>query len=441
LFTQASLFPWHHFNDFSKESFMKNLHSFVSALTIMFGVCVQTSLAADTIANWTFETTIPTTAGPHLAEGGLQAGAAEATGFHTGTTTYSNPVGNGSSESFSSNGWTTIGDYYQVKFDLTGYESATITWDQARSSTGPASFELQYSTDGTTFQTISPYTVLRNSAPPDGPGTWTFSTYNPEFTFAPVMLPSGVANQATVYVRFTSTVTAVSTGTNRIDNIIIQAEAITGGGATVLGGFVYHFGFTGGGSPIDTVKTLHKEGVSTQELTYDNLINSSRGVNGVTFDIQGLGDGDALNASDFQFQMSPQGAFDQGDNPPSGWVDVPAPAAVTVTPGSPDQVVIQWADNAIQNRWLRITILATTNTGLSQPEVYYIGHLLGETTGPTNGFYTVAFGDITPIRAQTGSTVDSSSFADIDKNGTVSFADISAMRSNVGTQLTNITVP
>jgi hypothetical protein len=30
---------------------------------------------------------------------------------------------------------------------------------------------------------------------------------------------------------------------------------------------------------------------------------------------------------------------------------------------------------------------------------------------------------------------------DIDKNGTVSFADISAMRSNVGAQLTVITIP
>jgi len=93
------------------------------------------------------------------------------------------------------------------------------------------------------------------------------------------------------------------------------------------------------------------------------------------------------------------------------------------------------------NRWLRISVLATEDTGLVEPAVYYVGHLLGETTGPVGEVFTVSFADITPIRAEVGQTVDATSIADTDKNGTVSFADISAMRGNVGTQLKQISVP
>jgi len=64
---------------------------------------------AQTIADWTFETTIPSAAGPYSPE----VGAGSASGSHAlGTTVYSSPAGNGSSHSFSANMWTT-GDYFQ----------------------------------------------------------------------------------------------------------------------------------------------------------------------------------------------------------------------------------------------------------------------------------------------------------------------------------------
>jgi hypothetical protein len=207
----------------------------------------------------------------------------------------------------------------------------------------------------------------------------------------------------------------------------------------IVGSFVNHVGYTGGGSSIDTGKVLAKEGAAPTLLTYDNLINTSRGINGIVFDIDNLPG--IPTAADFVFQMSPTGAFDLGANPLGSWANAPVPTSVSVTPGSPDRVSIAWLDNAIANRWLRITILANGNTGLAEPEVYYIGHLLGETTGPSGSVFTVAFADITPIRSTVGSTVNASSPVDIDKNGTVAFADISAMRPNVGAQLTIITIP
>jgi ELWxxDGT repeat protein len=220
--------------------------------------------------------------------------------------------------------------------------------------------------------------------------------------------------------------------------------------ASVQASYIYHAGssFAGSGiqNALDTSKQLAKEGNEPLTLTYDNLINSSRGINGLVFDIQNLPGGPSANLTvdDFEFQMSPTGAFIEADHPPAGWGVAPAPSSINVvagSQGSPDRVVLQWPDNAIANRWLRITVKATANTGLPQPEVYYIGHLLGETTGASGGVYTVSFADITPIRSAVGQSVSASSIHDIDKNGTVAFADISAMRPNVGVQLTNITIP
>jgi len=208
----------------------------------------------------------------------------------------------------------------------------------------------------------------------------------------------------------------------------------------VVGSFISHGGYTGGGSSIDAGKSLAQEGSGPTLLGYSNVINTARGINGLAFDLEGAVNPGSLSASDFVFQMSPQGAFDEGTNPPSGWTSAPAPLSVTVTSGSSDRVQIAWADNAIENRWLRVTVSANANTGLVIPRTYYLGHVRGETDAVGTTF-TVAFADITPIRAGVGATVDSSSILDIDKNGTVSFADISAMRSNVGTQLTIITIP
>ncbi|HYW80867.1 MAG TPA: hypothetical protein VE890_14900, partial [Thermoguttaceae bacterium] len=37
-----------------------------------------------------------------------------------------------------------------------------------------------------------------------------------------------------------------------------------------------------------------------------------------------------------------------------------------------------WPDNAIENQWLRVTVLATPATGLLTPDVFYFGNAIGE---------------------------------------------------------------
>lgn len=184
------------------------------------------SASADVLANWTFETSIPATSGPFAAESGLFAASSFANGLHTGASTYSSPVGNGSAHSFSSNGWTTIGDYYQFSTSTVGFENILITFDQTRSSTGPSSFDLEYSTDGTTFVTLTDnYVVLQNGLAPNA--SWT--TAGPRvaaYQVGPTAGPAALNDQATIYFRLRSEVTVASTGTNRVDNVIIEGTPI-----------------------------------------------------------------------------------------------------------------------------------------------------------------------------------------------------------------------
>ncbi len=180
---------------------------------------------ADTIAQFTFETSVPTTAGPYAPE----VGSGAISGFHAGATTYSNPVGNGSAESFSSNGWAP-GDYYLTQVDLTGYENAVVSWDQASSNTGPLDFDLQYSTNGTTFTSVLSYDVFANASPnPFWDGTTHQALYFNSYDFSAI---TAIDNLSTVYFRMinTSTISAnggtvAGGGTNRIDNVTVTASA------------------------------------------------------------------------------------------------------------------------------------------------------------------------------------------------------------------------
>ena len=213
--------------------------------------------------------------------------------------------------------------------------------------------------------------------------------------------------------------------------------------ASVQASYVFHPGWNGTfEQSINAGKQVARETGTPQVLSFSNLINSTLGINGLVIDIQDAGDPNAISASDFVFQVSPLGTFSQSLTPAPTWPAAPPPSSIAVIPGAPARVVIQWPSNAIANRWLRITVLNTPSTDLPAPEVFYVGHLLGETNGQIFGdAYFVTFDDILSIRQGIGSTVNTSSDLDIDKNGTVQFSDISLMRSNVGIGLSNITIP
>jgi hypothetical protein len=195
---------------------------------------------------------------------------------------------------------------------------------------------------------------------------------------------------------------------------------------------------------IDTSKTLARAGVLGQVLSYENLINTSRGINGLVFDVAGL-EATSLTASDFVFRMSPTGAFANSTTPPSSWENAPAPLAIVVTPGTantPSRVRIDWTDNLIANRWLQVKILANANTGLINPDVYYLGHLLGETNGAIeSGSFTVRTQDVGLLVAEIGKAAPVTSRFDINKDGLIRTLDAGLSAGQIGRRLTQITIP
>ncbi len=189
------------------------------SVALVFALSASLSWASTTIADWTFETSQPATAGPFSPE----IGAGSATGSHAGSTVYSSPVGNGSAHSFSSNNWA-VGDYYQFRVSTLGLSGIWFMWDQISTLDGPGQFQLSYSTNGSTFTTYSGI-VLNDNSP-----AWNASTQTSADTIQYNLSSiSALNNQATLYFRLTNyntrsadgTGTTQPAGTSSIDNVVV----------------------------------------------------------------------------------------------------------------------------------------------------------------------------------------------------------------------------
>jgi hypothetical protein len=154
------------------------------------------------------------------------------------------PGGTTSLHSYSANTWA-VGDYWQFSTSTTGYSGISLTYDQTSSNTGPGSFQLQYSIDGTNFTNFgSATTVIANA----GANSWNTTAMVPASTstvdFSSI---TALNNVTTVYFRIAdaSTVSAnggttASGGTDRVDNVIIAGTVVpepTSLGLIALGGF------------------------------------------------------------------------------------------------------------------------------------------------------------------------------------------------------------
>jgi hypothetical protein len=117
-----------------------------------------------------------------------------------------------------------------------------------------------------------------------------------------------------------------------------------------------------------------------QTASFANVTGYSRGLNGVMIDINGLpSDPNVLGAADFTFGVNGGGAA-------APWADAPAPSSVTIRRGAglagSDRVTVVFPDNTIRDTWLKVTVLATDRTGLSAPDVFYFGNLVGDAGDP-----------------------------------------------------------
>ena len=113
-----------------------------------------------------------------------------------------------------------------------------------------------------------------------------------------------------------------------------------------------------------------------QPGTFANVTSYVRGINGLLVELRNLAPAANLTAADFQFKAG-------NVTDPGRWTAAPAPAQVVTLrspiPEAPARVLVTWADGAIANTWLQVTVLSNGNTGLRSPDVFYFGNLVGET--------------------------------------------------------------
>ena len=163
-----------------------------------------------------------------LAEAGAQAGTATMQGVHVSASSdWTTPVGNGSANSYSVTNWA-VDDYSEFQVSTTGLVDIGLQFDHISSTTGPRDFNVQYSTNGTTFTDFSSYAVMPNAIPawssvgpvaPAGLDTFVFNLSS----------ISAIENAANVYFRLTNSSTASANGvgtvpaggTSRVDDVTI----------------------------------------------------------------------------------------------------------------------------------------------------------------------------------------------------------------------------
>jgi MYXO-CTERM domain-containing protein len=218
---------------------MKNMNTMTLLAAGTCAMVAASAANAAVVVGWSIPAALTgTLTGANYAVGEANDGAnkvgSNLTGVHaSASTVWSSPTGNGSTNSFSSNNWA-IGDYYQVSFATTGYQDLSVSWDQARSGTGPATFKFQVSINNGSFtDVVASYTVGVSGSTT----AWNSTTYQSSFTTTQA-LAVGANDAANVRIRFTATVAPTGTsptgGTGRVDNIVVSGTAVPAPGAIAL---------------------------------------------------------------------------------------------------------------------------------------------------------------------------------------------------------------
>jgi MYXO-CTERM domain-containing protein len=218
---------------------MKNMNTMTLLAAGTCAMVAASAANAAVVVGWSIPAALTgTLTGANYAVGEANDGAnkvgSNLTGVHaSASTVWSSPTGNGSTNSFSSNNWA-IGDYYQVSFATTGYQDLSVSWDQARSGTGPATFKFQVSINNGSFtDVVASYTVGVSGSTT----AWNSTTYQSSFTTTQA-LAVGANDAANVRIRFTATVAPTggspTAGTGRVDNIVVSGTAIPAPGAIAL---------------------------------------------------------------------------------------------------------------------------------------------------------------------------------------------------------------
>jgi hypothetical protein len=276
--------------------------------------------------------------------------------------------------------------------------------------------------------------------------TNTFPDFDPQVSGQKIVWWGGVFSDFQVYLFDGSSVTPLSSGTRnrfpRIDGDMVVWQGFDGNddeiylwnGTEVIpitdndyndtnpqisgNHIVWQGEFGTDGTTFEIFDAIFGDPVAV----YSNITNYSRGINGIMVDLAGDGDHGSINANDFVFKVG-------NNNSPSTWAAAPAPDAISVRGGAgvigSDRVEITWAAGTIKNTWLEVQVLATANTGLTAPDVFFWGNRVGDTTDPPTGgtfFTSVASDGATILAASPAVGVGIESPYDINRTNTVNVA-------------------
>jgi subtilisin-like proprotein convertase family protein len=189
---------------------------------------------------------------------------------------------------------------------------------------------------------------------------------------------------------------------------------------------------------IATDKTAYLPGAGL--ATSDSVTSYARGINGIMVDL--AGDHGTLSLDDFSFKMS--GQAQAVNNEPSTWATAPTPISFAVRAGAgegdSDRVEFVWAEGAIVNRWLQVTVEGddaaggfNTNTGLAASDIFYFGNKIGDTfTFGEEGAFVTNATDQLQVRNNQGDTLSVTNIFDFSRDFSIDATDQLVARNNQG---------
>lgn len=207
------------------------------------------------------------------------------------------------------------------------------------------------------------------------------------------------------------------------NSIIVEATS-----ASVVGAFLFYnnsvFDGNDPGANADDDNAIAPDKaplLQAARATFANYSSYSRGINGVMFDVSEV-PVPTLSVLDFTFTTG-------NTNTPDSWGIGTEPSSITIREDAgangSDRITLIWPDNAIQNTWLQITLLANQNTGLSSSTTYIFGHALAEGGNHPSNAQIDTTDIILPFQNQTaGGAAGIDSPYDYNRDGTVDTTDI-----------------
>jgi len=232
-----------------------------------------------------------------------------------------------------------------------------------------------------------------------------------------------------------------------INGISLPFSASNVANATVTKQQIFYAGssaFSSAGNAEAAIDPTRQPLLPGNKASAANYTNYYRGLNGIVIDVKGL-PSSGIGTSDFIFEIW-DGISAQG------FLPLMAAPTVSVWPGQgsagsgDSRVKVQFANNVIQNTWLRVTLVANSVTGLDSDNVFYFGNAIGDgyvantaTTVRVNAIDTaISRGNQSPAPNSAGV----SNFYDLDKNGRVNAIDTALVRAFQSNAVINlITAP